>query len=123
MMLTQGRGTIVNNCSVLGINGGANAAYAASKRGIAGLTKSAEINSGARGPRVNAICPGLIATGLRLNILQRQADGGAGMIALHPAARAGRAAEIAQAVAWLGSDQASFVTGHLLAVDGGYGYR
>lgn len=123
MMLAQGHGAIVNNCSVLGINGGANAAYTASKHGIAGLTKSAAISYGARGLRVNAVCPGLIAAGLGLNILQRQADRGAEMIALHPAGRAGRAEEVAEAVAWLCSEQASFVNGHLLAVDGGYGCR
>lgn len=123
LMLEQGRGAIVNNCSVLGINGGANAAYTASKHAIAGLTKSAAISYGGRGLRINAVCPGLIAAGLGLNVLQRQADGGAGMIALHPMARPGRADEVAQAVAWLCSEQASYINGHLLAVDGGYGCR
>lgn len=120
MMLAQGRGAIVNNCSVLGISGGANAAYTASKHGIAGLTKSAAISYGAKGLRINAVCPGLIAAGLGLNVLQRQADGGAGLVALCPMNRAGQAEEVAQAVAWLCSEQASFVNGHLLAVDGGY---
>ena len=96
MMLAQGRGAIVNNCSVLGISGGA------------------------KGLRVNAVCPGLIAAGLGLTVLQRQADGGAGLVALCPMNRAGQAEEVAQAVAWLCSEQASFVNGHLLAVDGGY---
>ena len=122
-MLAQGGGTIVNNCSILGINGGVNATYTATKHGIAGLTKSAAVTYAGRGVRVNAVCPGLIEAGLGMNVLSRGADKARDFIALHPAGRPGRAQEVAQAVVWLCSDESSFVHGHLLAVDGGYGSR
>jgi NAD(P)-dependent dehydrogenase (short-subunit alcohol dehydrogenase family) len=121
IMLAQGGGAIVNNCSILGVNGGANASYTATKHGIAGLTKSAAVSYAGKGVRVNAVCPGLIEAGLGLNVIKRGAEALQKFIGLHPAGRAGTAMEVAQAVLWLCSDEASFIHGHLLAVDGGYG--
>ncbi|MDR3417975.1 MAG: SDR family oxidoreductase [Nevskia sp.] len=121
LMLAQGGGCIVNNCSILGINGGANASYTATKHGIAGLTKSAAISYAAKGVRVNAVCPGLIEAGLGLNVIKRGDEALRRFLALHPAGRPGTALEVAKAVLWLCSDDASFTHGHLLAVDGGYG--
>jgi NAD(P)-dependent dehydrogenase (short-subunit alcohol dehydrogenase family) len=120
IMLDQGGGAIVNNCSILGLNGGANASYTATKHGIAGLTKSAALSYAGKGVRVNAVCPGLIEAGLGLNVIKRGDEALRKFIALHPAGRAGTAMEVAQAVAWLCSGEASFVHGHMLAVDGGY---
>ena len=120
IMLAQGGGAIVNNCSILGLNGGANASYTATKHGIAGLTKSAAVTYAGKGVRVNAVCPGLIEAGLGLNVIRRGAEALQKMLSLHPAGRAGSAMEVVQAVMWLCSDEASFVHGHLLSVDGGY---
>ena len=94
--------------------------YAAAKAALNSLARTASIEGQAKGLRVNAGGPGLIAAGVGHNELMRQADGGAGLVALCPMNRAGQAEEVAQAVAWLCSEQASFVNGHLLAVDGGY---
>jgi NAD(P)-dependent dehydrogenase (short-subunit alcohol dehydrogenase family) len=120
LMLAQGGGTIVNNCSILGLNGGANASYTATKHGIAGLTKSAAISYADKGVRVNAVCPGLIEAGLGLNVIKRGDETLRKFLALHPVGRAGTAVEVAHAVFWLCSDEASFVHGHMLPVDGGY---
>jgi len=121
LMLAQGGGAIVNNCSILGLNGGANASYTATKHGIAGLTKSAALSYAAKGVRVNAVCPGLIEAGLGLNVIRRGAEVLDKFLGLHPAGRPGTALEVAQAALWLCSDEASFIHGHMLAVDGGYG--
>ena len=120
IMLGQGGGVIVNNCSTLGINGGVSAAYTSTKHGIAGLTKSAAITYAAKGIRVNAVCPGFIDSGMGANLVKRGDDAMRRMIALHPVGRAGTALEVAQAAVWLCSDQASYIHGHLLAVDGGF---
>ena len=120
LMLAHGGGAIVNNCSILGLNGGANASYTATKHGIAGLTKSAAISYAGRGVRVNAVCPGLIEAGLGLNVINRGEDALRKFISLHPVGRAGTAMEVVKAVLWLCSDEASFIHGHMLPVDGGY---
>jgi len=120
IMLGQGGGVIVNNCSTLGINGGISASYTATKHGIAGLTKSAAIAYAAKGIRVNAVCPGLIDAGLGADLVKRGDEAMRRMIALHPVGRAGTALEVVQAVVWLCSDQASYVHGHLLPIDGGF---
>ena len=120
IMMAQGGGAIVNNCSILGINGGANASYTATKHGIAGLTKSAAITYAAKGVRVNAVCPGLIDAGLGLNVINRGDEVLRRFLSLHPVGRAGTAMEVVKAVLFLCSDDASFIHGHLLAVDGGF---
>lgn len=122
-MLETGGGRIVNNASIFALNGGPSAAYTASKHGIAGLTRSAALTYAAKGIRINAICPGLIEAGLGLHVMKAPADPNVDPISLHPVGRAGQAVEVAQAALWLCSDQASFVHGHLLAVDGGYSAR
>lgn len=122
-MLEQGGGCIVNNCSVFGLGGSIGAAYTASKHGIAGLTKSAAIGYAAKGVRINAVCPGLIDAGMGARYVERAGDEAAATLALHPAGRPGTADEVADAAVWLCSDEARYIHGHLLPVDGGYGAR
>lgn len=123
-MLEAGGGSIVNCASVAGVVGfGTASAYAASKHGVLGLTKVAALEYSARGVRVNAVCPGVIETPM---VMQRGLHAGEdrtvydSLVDLHPIGRLGRAEEIADAVVWLSSDGASFVTGHPLVVDGGF---
>jgi NAD(P)-dependent dehydrogenase (short-subunit alcohol dehydrogenase family) len=119
-MLEQGGGVIVNNSSVIGMQAGVGAAYCASKHGIVGLTRSASLVYASKGVRINAVCPGLIESGLGQKLITRLGDDAKHLYATIPAGRAGRADEVAKAVVWLASDDASFVHGHMLAVDGGY---
>ncbi len=123
LMLENGGGAIVNNCSILGVNGGANAAYTATKHGIAGLTKSVAVAYSGQGVRCNAVCPGLIDAGLGSRTVQAGGAKADAFIKLHPIGRPGTGEEVAQAVRWLCSPEASFVTGDLLMVDGGYSAR
>lgn len=124
VMLRQGGGVIVNNASILGLVGFANApAYTAAKHGLLGLTKTAAIEYAAQGIRINAVCPGFIATPM---VMERGVHAGSDaavhkqIAELHPIQRMGRSEEIASAVLWLCSEGASFVAGHPLVVDGGY---
>ena len=125
VMLAQGSGAIVNNASVAALVGDrASAAYCASKGGVALLTKAMALDYARRGIRVNAICCGEIDTPLAE---REAAQFGMTMAALreaygeeHPMGRIGRPEEAAAAVAFLASDDASFITGVLLPVDGGY---
>jgi NAD(P)-dependent dehydrogenase (short-subunit alcohol dehydrogenase family) len=120
MMRAQGSGAIVNNASVAGIVGIAGAAaYCASKHAVVGLTKAGALELAAVGVRVNAVCPGFIETPLTQPILQDTASR-AQIAALQPIGRHGSAAEVANAVMWLCSEESGFVTGHPLVVDGGY---
>ncbi|WP_405928051.1 SDR family oxidoreductase [Streptomyces griseus] len=120
-MRTRGSGAIVN-CSSLGglVGNPGRAAYHASKHGVIGLTKSAALEYGSRGVRINAVCPGTISTPMVDSMVKggeldrSQAEGGQAID------RLGTADEIAQAVLWLCSDGASYVTGIALPVDGGY---
>jgi NAD(P)-dependent dehydrogenase (short-subunit alcohol dehydrogenase family) len=120
-MLAAGGGAIVNTASGAGLVGYPNqSAYVASKHGVLGLTKTGALEYGARGIRINAVCPGTVwspmvdAAVASTPGLQAQLEG------LHPIGRLGTADEIAAAVVWLCSDDASFVLGHALSVDGGY---
>lgn len=122
-LLEQGGGAIVNNCSVFGLGGSSSAAYTASKHALAGLTRSAALSYAAQGVRINAVCPGLIDAGMGARFIERVPDQVDAVLALHPAGRAGSAQEVAQAAVWLCSDEARYIHGHLLAVDGGYGAR
>jgi NAD(P)-dependent dehydrogenase (short-subunit alcohol dehydrogenase family) len=115
-------GSIVNISSILGHVGFANApAYVAAKHGVVGLTKSAAIEYGTQGIRINAVCPAFIYTPL---LEQAGITEGSDMYnhiaGLHPMKRMGRPEEVAGMVTWLCSDQASFVTGVPMLVDGGY---
>jgi NAD(P)-dependent dehydrogenase (short-subunit alcohol dehydrogenase family) len=121
-MLKQGQGVIINNASILGKVGFANAsAYVASKHAVIGLTKTAAIEYATKGIRVNAICPAFIETPmLERGGLTTNQDVYDMIAGLHPMKRLGRSEEVATAVIWLCSDEASFVTGHAMMVDGGY---
>lgn len=121
-MLKQGGGAIVNMSSILGLVGYANAsAYVAAKHGLIGLTKTAAIEYATQGIRVNAVCPAFIETPMlkRAGLLDNPEFYRA-VVELHPVKRLGTPEEVAEAVVWLCSDAASFVTGHALLVDGGY---
>jgi len=120
-MLQHG-GAIVNMSSILGTVAFASAAaYTAAKHGVIGLTKTAALEYAAHGLRINAVCPAFIVTPMleRGGMLNDPAVRAA-MENMHPIKRMGRPEEIAAAVVWLCSDEASFVTGHAMLVDGGY---
>jgi len=120
-MLAQGGGAIVNCASVAGLVGFAGIpAYAASKHGIVGLTKTAALDYATAGLRVNAVCPGIIRTPMIERFTGGSAEAAAQMAAQEPIGRLGEPEEIASAVLWLCSDAASFVTGIALPVDGGF---
>jgi NAD(P)-dependent dehydrogenase (short-subunit alcohol dehydrogenase family) len=132
-MLPRGRGRIVNMASVAGLNGtGGGAANVAAKHGVVGLTRQMAVVYSARGITVNAVCPGPILTGLRAH---SQAILGPGVpdmsqrgVAVNddqirglvPAGRRGTVDDIAAAVCYLASDEAAYVTGHTLVIDGGW---
>jgi NAD(P)-dependent dehydrogenase (short-subunit alcohol dehydrogenase family) len=119
-MLRGGGGAIVNNASVAGLAGLQNfSAYTASKHGVVGLTRAAALEYAKAGLRVNAVCPGYVETPLNEKALQ-DPEFRARVLAREPVGRVGDAKEVAEAVVWLCSDAASFVTGHAMAVDGGY---
>jgi len=121
-MRKQGTGAIVNCSSLGGLVGGAERGiYHAAKHGVVGFTKSAALEYAARGIRVNAVCPGLIWTPMA----DQMVAGGQGealkaMEKSVPMGRVGRPEEIADAVLWLCSSAASYITGQSISVDGGY---
>ena len=120
VMVQQGRGSIINTASVAGLTGSPGlSAYNAAKHGVVGLTRNAALEFGKFGVRVNCICPGVIETPLVMNMFG-QMEGARKMLdAMHPMGRMGQPSEIAKAVTFLASDDASFITGHALAIDGG----
>src|SRR5712671_5690910 len=121
VMLKQGGGAIVNTASVAGLVGFQGLpAYVASKHGVAGLTKTAALEYAKAGIRVNAVCPGVIQTPMVARVTGRQPQLAEALVAAEPVGRVGQPEEIAEAVVWLCSEAASFVTGHAMAVDGGY---
>ncbi|HEX4182474.1 MAG TPA: glucose 1-dehydrogenase [Caulobacteraceae bacterium] len=118
-MKAQGAGSIVNISSTYGHEGAAFASiYAASKHAVEGLTKSAALELAASGIRVNAVAPGPTDTGM-LDRFTGNAENKAKLSSGVPLGRIGRTEEIAQAIVFVGSDAASFVTGQILTVDGG----
>ena len=118
-MRAQGSGgVIINTASILGLIGSASSsAYVAAKHGVVGLTKTAAADHAEDNIRVNAVCPGYIETPMTEETMRRR---GERILARVPMARMGQANEIAEAVVWLCSPKASFVTGVSWAVDGGY---
>jgi NAD(P)-dependent dehydrogenase (short-subunit alcohol dehydrogenase family) len=120
-MLRQGAGAIVNLSSVAGQVGiGGASVYAASKHAVEGLTKSAALEGAAAGVRVNAVAPGPVQTDMLDRFTGGNEEAKSGFLASLPARRAGTAEEIAQAIVFLASDKARFLTGQCLAVDGGF---
>jgi NAD(P)-dependent dehydrogenase (short-subunit alcohol dehydrogenase family) len=120
-MLAQGTGgAIVNMGSVTGLIGAVGAAaYSASKHGVIGLTKSAALENAKSGIRINTVCPGFTETPMadrifRVPQIQKH------VLSCHPIGRLGRPTEIAEAVVWMCSDRASFMTGQSLVLDGGF---
>ena len=113
-------GSIVNMASVMGLVGSAgSSAYSASKHGVIGLTKTAALENAQKGIRINAVCPGFVETPmsdrtLRLPLVRKH------VVNCHPIGRLGRQQEIAEAVVWMCSDRASFMTGQSLVLDGGF---
>lgn len=118
-LLERGGGAIVNTASAAGLVGLAyNTAYTASKHGVVGLTKAASQEYARQNVRINAVCPGFVETPLVTEALREFASKEA-LVRAHPVGRLGEAGEVAEAVVWLASDAASFVTGTTLSVDGG----
>jgi len=120
-MLKQGKGAIVNNASIAGLVGFPGiTAYVASKHGVIGLTKNAALENAKLGIRVNVVCPGVIKTPMIDRFTGKQKEVEKQFENMEPIGRMGQPEEVAEAVMWLCSDGASFVTGHALAVDGGW---
>ena len=120
-MLQQGRGgAIVNNSSVAGFIGGYGVAtYCATKHGVLGLTKSAALEVAKNGIRVNAVCPAVIETAMADRLFGLP-DAHKRSLGLHPIGRFGKPLEVAEAVLWMCSSAAGFMTGQSLVLDGGF---
>lgn len=122
-MLKQGKGSIVNLASIAGLNGIAfTGTYCATKHAVVGLTKAAAIDHAAQGVRINGIAPGATRTAIIAKSLDGEAENynESRVTAMFPMNRVADAAEMANGIAWLLSDEASFVTGHILSIDGGF---
>jgi len=119
IMQTQGGGSIVNISSTYGHEGAKGASiYAASKHAVEGLTKSAALEAAASGVRVNAVAPGPTNTGM-LDRFTGTSEVKASLASTVPLGRVGQPSELARAIVFLASKEASFITGHVLTVDGG----
>ncbi len=120
MLKQGGGGAIVNMASTMGMIGSAGAAaYSASKHGVIGLTKTAALETARNGIRINALCPAAIETSMSERLfgapqVHKQ------VVSLHPIGRFGKPEEVAEAVVWMCSDRASFMTGQSLVLDGGF---
>jgi NAD(P)-dependent dehydrogenase (short-subunit alcohol dehydrogenase family) len=132
VMAPRGRGTIVNTSSVAGLTGTPRAApYTAAKHGVIGLTRAGAVEYGRNGIRVNAIAPGFTRSGNAEDLLSKMGPDAAPMVAqmvaaveqmaaAYPLGRMAEPREMAEAALWLTSPASSFVTGHVLVVDGGF---
>jgi NAD(P)-dependent dehydrogenase (short-subunit alcohol dehydrogenase family) len=124
VMLKQNKGSIINTSSIAGLIGSADiAVYSASKHAVIGLTKSAALECAATGVRVNCVCPGLIDSRMLSAIIDGRNPGNAPVpnariVERIPARRLGQASEVASIVAFLASDDASYVSGSAYTVDG-----
>ena len=121
-LLRHGGGAIVNNSAVAGFKASkvVGCAYIASKHGVNGLTKNAALEYAGQGIRINAVCPAMIRTPMSDRGLLRDKALEQRAISLHPIGRIGMPAEVTALVLWLCSDEASFVTGTTIPVDGGF---
>ncbi len=120
-MLKNGGGAIVNMSSVAGLIGFPGIPlYVASKHAVLGLTRSTALEYAKSSIRINAVCPGAIETGMFERFVKDNEQVRDQVMAMHPIGRSGRPEEIANAVVWLCSDAASFITGQSLALDGGF---
>ncbi len=120
-ILASGGGAIVNCASGAGLIGfPGQAGYVAAKHGVIGLTKAAALEYGAKGVRINAICPGTARTAMVEQVIRERPELDAELLRLHPIGRIAEPTEIAEAALWLCSEGASFVNGTALSVDGGY---
>jgi NAD(P)-dependent dehydrogenase (short-subunit alcohol dehydrogenase family) len=120
-MLKQGKGAIVNCASVAGLVGFPGLpAYVASKHAVAGLTKTAALENAKQNIRINAVCPGVIHTSMIDRITGRDKEVEKQYTSMEPVGRMGQPEEVAEAVVWLCSDAASFITGLIMPVDGGW---
>ena len=121
--LVESRGTILTTASVVGLWGSGNqAAYCASKAGAVMLTKCLALDGARNGVRANCVCPGFVETPMLERFLSEQPEPAvarAGAVGLHPLGRLGRPGDIAEAFVYLASDEARWVTGTALVVDGG----
>ncbi|MBU86963.1 MAG: hypothetical protein CMC53_02625 [Flavobacteriaceae bacterium] len=118
-MLRNRFGRIVNVSSMAGLKGvGGGASYSASKHGVIGLTKSAAIEYGDHNIRVNSVCPGFIDTKLIRNVPYKVIEFNK---KINPMKRIGKTKEVADSILWLLSEKSSFVNGHSISIDGGYG--
>ena len=120
MLKQASSGAIVNMASITGLVGAVGAAaYSASKHGVIGLTQTAALENAKSGIRINAICPGFTETAMADRVL-RVPSVQKYVLSCHPIGRLGRPTEIAEAVVWMCSDRASFMTGQSLVLDGGF---
>jgi NAD(P)-dependent dehydrogenase (short-subunit alcohol dehydrogenase family) len=119
-MMEQGYGNIVNVASLAGLKpSGYNLSYSASKYAVVGMTKSAALEYGRKNIRINAVCPGYTNSALLEQLLGSRPDMGDTLKRLIPMDRFGEAAEIAEAIVWLASDNSKYITGQTITLDGG----
>jgi NAD(P)-dependent dehydrogenase (short-subunit alcohol dehydrogenase family) len=120
MLKQDGGGAIVNMASVAGLISSSGAAtYAASKHGVMGLTKAAALETARSGIRVNVVCPAVIETPMAERLFG-EPEANKFALSLHPIGRFGTPSEISEAVLWMCSDRASFMTGQSIVLDGGF---
>jgi NAD(P)-dependent dehydrogenase (short-subunit alcohol dehydrogenase family) len=116
----KGRGAIVNTSSVAGMVGPGHPSYVGSKHAVTGMTRTVALRYATKGIRVNAVCPGAVRTPMVERVMKAHEANVAIIENMHPMKRMAEAEEIADAVLFLCSDKARFITGHPLAIDGGY---
>lgn len=120
-MLKQGSGAIVNTSSIMGLTGAIRVpAYTAAKHGVAGITKAAALEYARHGIRINAVCPAPIYTPMLMSAFEKRPDIEERYARSEPMKRIGQPEEVGEAVVWLCSDRASYMTGLPMPVDGGY---
>ncbi len=123
-MLKQGGGAIVNTSSIGGLKGAPRQPiYGSTKHAVIGMTKAAAVEYARKGIRVNAVCPGVINTGMMERAIGRDERREQYVVNMHPIGRVGEPEEVANAVVFLSSDAASFIVGAILPVDGGHTAR